>query len=90
MKTGDIEFDNVISLGEIKLKTNSGDIELNRCDASALNIETSSGDVEGTLLTSKIFYATSSSGDISVPISENGGICNIKTKRGDIEFTIIN
>ena len=86
--TGDMEFKSLISLGEIKLKATTADIELNGCDASTLNIETSTGEVNGRLLSSKIFYVSTSTGDVSVPMGTEGGICQVKTSTGDVTFII--
>lgn len=88
LSTGEMELEGVVIDGEMKLKTSTGDMELEGCDASSLKIESSSGDVSGVLLTSKIFYATSSTGDISVPKSTQGGLCEVVTSSGDIEFKI--
>ena len=88
--TGEIELDDVVLTGEMNLKTSSGDVELNRCDANTMIITTASGDVEGTLLTDKIFYVATNSGDVIVPKSTQGGMCEVTTSSGDVELELIN
>lgn len=87
--TGEVDLAGVVLSGNMKLETRSGDVELERCDAATMEIETSSGDIEGSLLTSKIFYTATNTGDVSVPKSTVGGLCQVTTKSGDIEFSIV-
>ena len=84
--TGDIMMENVIVSGEIRMESNTGDIELRACDADILSIETDTGDVFGTLLTEKVYITQTDTGDIDVPKTINGGRCEVTTDTGDITF----
>lgn len=89
VSTGEIELEGVIATKEMKLKASTGDIELVQCDAEEMELKTSSGDVEGTLNTSKVFYVITKSGHVSVPRSNKGGLCQVTTSSGDVEFRIV-
>ena len=84
--TGDIMMENVIVSGEIRMESNTGDIELRACDADTLSIETDTGDVSGTLLTEKVYITQTDTGDIDVPKTIKGGRCEVTTDTGDITF----
>lgn len=84
--SGDIEFSDLIAEEEIRTSSVSGDVELWQCDAGSLDIKTTSGDVSGSLLTQKIFVTDTTSGDVDVPRSTSGGICQVNTTSGNIEF----
>ncbi|MDE6208942.1 MAG: DUF4097 domain-containing protein [Lachnospiraceae bacterium] len=86
--SGEIEFSKVIANEYINIKSVSGDVELNKCDAGSLWIKTVSGDVSGLLLTEKIFFTDTTSGDVKVPHSASGGKCEIITTSGDIKLDI--
>ena len=84
--SGDIEFSDLIAEEKIRTSSVSGDVELWQCDAGSLDIKTTSGDVSGSLLTQKIFVTDTTSGDVDVPRSTSGGICQVNTTSGNIEF----
>lgn len=84
--TGDMEFSDLIAKEMIRTRNYSGDVELWQCDAGSLDIKTTSGDVSGSLLTQKIFVTDTTSGDVDVPRSTSGGICQVNTTSGNIEF----
>lgn len=86
--SGSVNFSNVISSDTMNIKSVSGNINLVDSDADSLSIKTTSGDVSGSLLTEKIFITDTESGVVDVPISTNGGKCEIKTTSGNIEFSI--
>lgn len=87
--TGHITLNNLIATQRFQIKTSTGDVKLNDCDASYIDIETSTGYVKGTLLTYKLFDVKTSTGKINVPPSILGGNpCNIRTSTGDINITI--
>ena len=87
--TGEITLRSTVATEKIKCTTDTGDIELEGCDAPELYFESSTGDVEGTLYSAKQFITSSKTGDIHVPRSDSdGGICEIKTATGDIEIRI--
>lgn len=87
--TGEITLRSTVATEKIKCTTDTGDIELDGCDAPELYFESSTGDVEGTLYSAKQFITSSKTGDIHVPRSDSdGGICEIKTATGDIEIRI--
>ena len=86
--TGHIELENVIGSGIFELKSDTGDIDLNGCDAAELYIETDTGSISGELLTDKIFFAESDTGHVSVPKTMTGGRCEIKTDTGSVEVRV--
>ena len=87
--TGDLCLQDVIATEQFSIERNTGDVELERCDAADIFIKTSTGDVEGSLLSEKLFQAKSSTGDIEVPPPTSGGKCEIVTGTGDIEIEIV-
>lgn len=87
--SGEQDLKNVILTGAAVLRSSSGDIEMERCDAASLSISTSSGSVKGSLLSGKDFEAHSSSGSIRIPDSDrSAGTCEIRTSSGDIRIQI--
>ncbi len=87
--SGEQELKNVVLTGAAVLRSTSGDIELERCDAASFIINTNSGEVEGSLLSAKDFETHSNSGSIRVPDSDrSAGVCEIRTTSGDIEIRI--
>ena len=86
--TGDITLTNVIASGAFNIQRTTGDVTFHKCDASALTINTDTGEVTGSLLTPKIFHTDTDTGDVTVPISTEGGLCEITTDTGDITITI--
>lgn len=86
--TGQITLANVIATGAFNIQRSTGDVTFHKCDASALTIYTDTGDVTGSLLTPKIFHTDTDTGDVTVPISTEGGLCEITTDTGDITITI--
>ena len=85
--TGDVLIENTISKN-LKIKVNTGDIELDNFDAENIFIKTTTGDIEGNLLSEKIFITETTTGDINVPKSRAGGMCELHTTTGDIDFEI--
>ena len=86
--TGDFHLNTVIASEKVHIKRSTGDITLANCDAAELLIITYTGDVSGTLLTEKTFIAITETGNVSVPEPISGGKCQVKTRTGDINFTI--
>jgi len=86
--TGSILLTNVIAADRINIERSTGDVELDRCDASELYITTDTGDVRGTLLSEKVFLTQSDTGRIDVPKTISGGRCEISTDTGDITMTV--
>ena len=84
--SGSIRLSDVIAERKIALQCSSGSVRLDDCDASELRIKCSSGSVSGHLLTPKIYNASSSSGSVRVPKGNIGGICEIHTSSGSINF----
>ena len=84
VSTGDIK--NSASADIIKIKTDTGDVKLYKCDAKEIFVKTDTGDVTGSFLTPKVFIAKTDTGDIDVPKSISGGRCEIETDTGDIKF----
>lgn len=86
--TGDLAMQNVIVAEKLTIRRDTGDVELDGCDAGEIFIETDTGDVTGTLLSGKIFFAQTDTGKVDVPKSVTGGKCEIETDTGDIKITI--
>ena len=86
--TGDLTMKNVLASSSVSISRTTGDVKLDRCDASQLSVKTDTGDVVGTLLSEKIFIANSSTGDVNVPQTAKGGKCEITTNTGDISISL--
>lgn len=86
--TGDNTLKNVTVTGHLQLESDTGDVELERCDAATLSIKTDTGDVEGALLSDKTFVTDTSTGDVDVPRGTSGGLCEVTTSTGDIQIRI--
>ena len=84
VSTGDIK--NSALADTIKIKTDTGDVKLDKCDAKEIFVKTDTGDVTGSFLTPKVFITKTDTGDIDVPKSISGGRCEIETDTGDIKF----
>ncbi|MBP5269679.1 MAG: DUF4097 family beta strand repeat protein [Clostridia bacterium] len=86
--TGKIIMKDLIAEGTITIERTTGDVRFDGCDAAGITVKTSTGDVSGELLTPKTFNARSTTGDVSVPASQSGGGCEIRTTTGDIGITV--
>ena len=86
--TGGFKLTDVISSGRMQLNTSTGGIKFDRCDADTIKAKTSTGGIRGTLLSPKIFDAHSGTGSVKVPLSGEGGLCELKSDTGDIKITI--
>ncbi len=88
--SGDIECEDVISLGSAVIKTVSGDIGLDNFDSENITAKTVSGDIEAEVLSAKNFDVNTVSGEVNVPPSDkNAGTFKAKTTSGDIEIDVI-
>lgn len=87
--SGKVKLDGTVISGRLAIKTISGDIELDRCDAGEIGIDTTSGEVEGLLLSGKQFSVKTTSGEVEVPGDTAGaGRCEIHTVSGDVELRV--
>ena len=86
--TGDVELKGLIAADAISITTDTGDVDLDACDAAALTIRTDTGDVWGLLLSEKVFVTRTDTGDVDVPKGMSGGICEVVTDTGDIELSV--
>lgn len=86
--TGDAILKNVIVEKTLTIKRSTGDVKFDSCDANEIFVNTNTGNVTGTLLSEKTFIPKSDTGYISVPKTNNGGICEITTSTGDIKISI--
>ena len=86
--TGEVELEGVLAEEYLQIRTSTGDVEIESCDAVRVDIETGTGDVQGHFLTPKWFSAHSDTGNVSVPPNNTpeGGECRIETDTGDIKF----
>lgn len=85
--TGDLHLQNVIADEKFSIERSTGDVKLDGCDASEIEIETDTGNVTGSLLSPKIFLVETDTGRIDVPKSTTGGRCQIETDTGNIKIT---
>lgn len=84
--TGEVELEQVLAEDYLQIRTTTGDIGIENCDAGRVDIETDTGDVSGHFLTPKWFSATSDTGNVKVPNTPGGGDCRIVTDTGNIHF----
>lgn len=85
-ETGDVELEKVLAEDYLQIRTDTGDVGVENCDAGRVDIETDTGDVSGHFLTPKWFSVFSDTGDVDVPISRDGGECRIDSNTGSIHF----
>ena len=86
--TGNLSISDLIASGSIFVERTTGNVSMNRCDASEITLETNTGDVTGSLLSPKVFIYKTSTGDVSLPQTTTGGTCKINTSTGDIKITL--
>lgn len=86
--SGKAEISSAVVSGYLAVKTGSGDISLQECDAQTVYLKSVSGDIKGSLLSGKNFSVKTVSGHIDVPGSSYGGSCEIVTTSGDAEIVI--
>lgn len=86
--TGDVILEDVIAAESISIKRTTGDVRFQKCDAAEISIQTNTGDVTGDLLSNKVFHARAKTGAVHVPISAEGGRCEVTTTTGDITIQI--
>ena len=86
INTGDTELVNTLANEDFNMNGNTGDVELDRFDASNIYIDLSTGNVKGTILSNKIFNAKSQTGSVNVPETYTGGICKITVSSGNINI----
>ena len=86
--TGDLKLKNAFFTGKMNVKSSTGDVSFDRCDAAEIYVKTSTGDVKGTLASEKIFMTDTSTGSVKVPKTASGGKCEITTSTGDIKIDV--
>lgn len=86
--TGSITLQHVIATDEMEIKSDTGSVNLERCDGPKIEIKTDTGSIKGTFLTGKIFDAKSDTGRVNVPPSTPGGSCKIESDTGSITIEI--
>ena len=88
-RSGDIEMEDVLVTGTLRMESSSGDLELHRSDAGQMELKCASGDIQATLLTPKDFKVSSTVGDVRVPESVPGaGECRVRSSSGDIDIRL--
>lgn len=86
--TGSIYMEKLIAKELISVERDAGDVSLEQCDASELQIQTFTGDITGSLLSDKVFIVQSDLGDVDVPETTGGGRCKLTSETGDITMEI--
>ncbi len=87
--SGRISLDRTVAQNSLWAKTTSGAIQLQRCDASSLDLEATSGLISATLLTGKVYNVSTGSGSAKYPASDlDGGVCNVTTTSGSVKITV--
>ncbi|MBQ3259300.1 MAG: DUF4097 family beta strand repeat protein [Clostridia bacterium] len=86
--TGDLFLKNVVASQTFSVERSTGDVKLEKCDASTIGIKTDTGSVKGTLLSDKVFIAQTDTGNVNVPKTTTGGKCEIITDTGNIHIQI--
>lgn len=86
--TGDLYMRNVVAAQMLSAERNTGDITLEKCDATELYLKATTGHVTGSLLSEKIFTAQTGTGHVDVPDTASGGKCEIYTGTGSIKITL--
>ena len=84
--SGEISVQNTQLQNNMIITDTSGDVELENCDASYIEITTTSGDVSGELLSEKKFEIKTTSGEVEIPHTKANAVCKVTTTSGDIEF----
>lgn len=87
--TGSLVMTNVIASGEFNIERSTGNIEFNGCDAETIYVKTNTGSVSGTLLSDKVFFTKTDMGKVEVPMTIEGGRCEITSNTGNITIKII-
>ena len=86
--TGNLDLQNFVATGSIRIVRSTGHVKFKSCDGAELFIHTDTGDVTGTLLSDKIFFVETDTGKVTVPKSTIGGRCEITTDTGDVNIRI--
>ena len=86
--TGNILLDNIITTGKLAIKTDTGNVKFEACDASEVIIKTETGNVTGSFLTDKVVFAESDTGKIDIPKVIADEKCEVITDTGNIKITI--
>ncbi len=85
--TGDVIVKNNFS-NKLNISLTTGDVKLDNIDPKEIFVKTTTGDIDGMLLSDKVFKTQVTTGDISVPNTNTGGVCDLKTTTGDINIKI--
>lgn len=86
--TGDVKIVNTVTLKDMKIENDTGDVTFEKADAESIRVETDTGDVTGTFLTEKLFRGESDTGKVDVPWDTRGGDCIVISDTGDIRLSI--
>ena len=84
--TGEVELEWVNAADYLQIRTTTGGVGIENCDAGRVDIETDTGDVYGSFMSPKWFSAKSGTGNVNVPNTPEGGECRIESNTGDISF----
>ncbi len=85
--TGKVRLEDVRTEGELRIRTDTGDVTLRDCDAAFAEIRTDTGDVRGNFLSQMQYVVKTDTGRVKVPDSREGGECRVTTDTGDVDLT---
>ena len=88
LNTGGVSLKNTVARGKLFVRTKTGGIQLDGCDATELSLKSNTGSVSGTLLSEKVFCARSKTGRITLPQITSVGKCEIQTNTGKVKIEI--
>ena len=89
IQTGYATLNDVFASDQIMILITTGNISLFRSDAGKLELATTTGDIFASLLSSKKISTQTVSGQISIPETQDGGMCKTKTTTGNITIIVI-
>ena len=85
--TGDVYLNHVIAAEKLSIERSTGSVRFDDADATEIFVRTGTGDVTGSLLTDKVFLVQTGIGDVDVPLTADGGRCEIITGTGDVTIS---
>ena len=91
--SGDVELEDSSCAETCKIKTNSGEINLERVDAKDYNLKTTSGEIEADILAPKLYNIDTTSGSVRAPKNETAegidGVFDAETISGNVYVKVV-